>query len=50
VSTLQKSEHLAADQAKAPIGIAPADDLDIPNFLDRRPALGPAGDRLDDLR
>jgi putative DNA primase/helicase len=40
VSTLQASEHLAADQAKAPIGIAPADDLDIPDFLDRRPALG----------
>jgi putative DNA primase/helicase len=50
VSTLQESEHLAADQAKAPIGIAPADDLDIPDFLDRRPALGPPGDRLDDLQ
>ena len=50
VSTLQESEHLAADQAKAPIDIAPADDLDIPDFLGRRPALGPTGDRLDDLR
>jgi hypothetical protein len=49
MSTLQESEHLAADQAKAPTGIAPADDL-IPDFLPRRPALGPAGDRLDDLR
>ena len=41
------TEPTAADQAKAPIGIAPAD---IPDFLDRRPALGPAGDRLDDLQ
>jgi putative DNA primase/helicase len=47
VSALQKSEHLAADQAKPPIEIAPADELDIPNFLDRRPALRPVGDRLD---
>jgi excisionase family DNA binding protein len=42
VSTLQESEHLA-DQAKAPIGIVPADDLDIPDSLDRRPALGSGG-------
>ena len=42
VSTLQESEHLAADQAKAPTGIAPADDL-IPAFLPRRPALGSGG-------
>jgi hypothetical protein len=33
VSTLQESEHLAADQAKASSGIAPADGLDIPDFL-----------------
>ena len=39
VSTLQESEHLAADQAKASIGIPPADDLDIPQFLRR--TLGP---------
>jgi putative DNA primase/helicase len=32
-STLQESEHLAADQAKASSGIAPADGLDIPDFL-----------------
>jgi putative DNA primase/helicase len=37
VSTLQENEHLAADQAKAPIGIAPPDDLDIPEFLRRTP-------------
>src|SRR5262249_5028235 len=43
VSTLQESEHLAADQAKARISIAPADDLDIPDFLDRRPARGSGG-------
>jgi putative DNA primase/helicase len=42
MSTLQESEHLAADQAKAPTGIAPADDL-IPAFLPRRPALGSGG-------
>jgi hypothetical protein len=38
VSTLQESEHLAAlDQARAPVGTAPADDLDIPEFLRRTP-------------
>jgi hypothetical protein len=37
VSTLQESEHLAAREAKPPIGIAPADDLDIPEFLRRAP-------------
>ena len=31
VSTLQESEHLAADQAKAPIGIAAADGPDLPH-------------------
>jgi hypothetical protein len=58
VSTLQKNEHLAAvNRARAPIESAPADDLDIPEFLrrtpetstDRRPALSPVGDSLDDL-
>ena len=29
---------------------ASGDGLDIPDFLDRRPELRPAGDRLDDLR
>jgi putative DNA primase/helicase len=80
VSTLQKSEHLAAgDQARAPVGIAPADVLDVSNYSngseraeiaspddgldiprfpdlrrdvspDRRPALEPPGDCLDDLQ
>jgi AAA domain len=32
-SALQKCEHLAAgDQARAPVGIAPADDLDVSNY------------------
>jgi putative DNA primase/helicase len=36
VSALQRNEHLAAlDQARAPVGTAPADDLDIPAFLRR---------------
>jgi hypothetical protein len=29
---------------------ASGDGLDIPDFLDRRPALRPTDDRLDDLR
>jgi hypothetical protein len=38
VSALQRNEHLAAlDQARAPVGTAPADDLDIPEFLRRTP-------------
>jgi putative DNA primase/helicase len=54
VSILQKSEHLAGgDQARAP-----DDGRDVPRFLDlrrdvspdRRPALGPPGDSLDDLQ
>jgi AAA domain len=51
VSTLQESEHLAAlDQARAPVGTAPADDLDIPEFLRRTPehqAPGPSRNSRD---
>jgi hypothetical protein len=44
VSALQKNERLAGvDHATAPVGTAPADDLDIPEFLPRRPALGSGG-------
>jgi hypothetical protein len=38
VNTLQKNEHLAVvDQATAPVGTAPADDLDIAAILRRTP-------------
>jgi hypothetical protein len=51
VSTLQRNEHLAAlDQARAPVGTAPADDLDIPAFLRRTPehrAPGPSRNSRD---
>jgi Protein of unknown function (DUF3987) len=39
----------ASPSAAEPDG-ASGDTFDIPDFLPRRPALGPAGDRLDDLR
>jgi len=51
VSALQRNEHLAAlDQARASVGTAPADDLDIPAFLRRTPehrAPGPSRNSRD---
>jgi putative DNA primase/helicase len=51
VSALQRNEHLAAlDKARAPVGTAPVDDLDIPECLRRTPehrASGPSRNSRD---